>query len=77
MVIVMSPRYLQSDACDFQTKFAHALSPGGCLIIIIIETANWDSSFIIFIIVIIYTIVIITTAVITVIVAIKAGDNSK
>ncbi|KAK7092607.1 myeloid differentiation primary response protein MyD88-like [Littorina saxatilis] len=28
MVIVMSPRYLQSDACDFQTKFAHALSPG-------------------------------------------------
>jgi hypothetical protein len=28
MVIVMSPRYLLSDACDFQTKFAHALSPG-------------------------------------------------
>lgn len=28
MVIIMSPRYLQSDACDFQTKFAHALSPG-------------------------------------------------
>ncbi|KAL8606172.1 hypothetical protein ACOMHN_053444 [Nucella lapillus] len=28
MVIVMSPRYLQSEACDFQTKFAHALSPG-------------------------------------------------
>lgn len=28
MVIVMSPRYLQSDACDFQTKFAHALAPG-------------------------------------------------
>ena len=28
MVIVMSPQYLQSDACDFQTKFAHALSPG-------------------------------------------------
>ncbi|XP_046570294.1 LOW QUALITY PROTEIN: myeloid differentiation primary response protein MyD88-like [Haliotis rubra] len=28
MVIIMSPRYLRSPACDFQTKFAHSLSPG-------------------------------------------------
>ncbi|XP_025080654.1 myeloid differentiation primary response protein MyD88-like isoform X2 [Pomacea canaliculata] len=28
MVIVMSPKYLRSPECDFQTKFAHALSPG-------------------------------------------------
>nr|AHK60398.1 myeloid differentiation factor 88 [Haliotis diversicolor] len=28
MVIIMSPRYLKSPACDFQTKFAHSLSPG-------------------------------------------------
>ncbi|XP_050404839.1 myeloid differentiation primary response protein MyD88 [Patella vulgata] len=28
MVIIMSPRYLQSQACDFQTKFAFCLSPG-------------------------------------------------
>ncbi|XP_071103989.1 myeloid differentiation primary response protein MyD88-like [Haliotis cracherodii] len=28
MVIIMSPRFLKSPACDFQTKFAHSLSPG-------------------------------------------------
>ncbi|XP_060586519.1 myeloid differentiation primary response protein MyD88-like [Ruditapes philippinarum] len=28
MIIVISPSYLQSSACDFQTKFAHGLSPG-------------------------------------------------
>ncbi|XP_033731820.1 myeloid differentiation primary response protein MyD88-like [Pecten maximus] len=28
MVIILSNNYLQSSACDFQSKFAHALSPG-------------------------------------------------
>nr|AIZ97751.1 MYD88 [Cyclina sinensis] len=28
MIIILSPSYLQSPACDFQTKFAHGLSPG-------------------------------------------------
>ncbi|XP_060083346.1 myeloid differentiation primary response protein MyD88-like [Ylistrum balloti] len=28
MVIILSNDYLQSSACDFQSKFAHALSPG-------------------------------------------------
>ena len=28
MLIVLSPDFLKSPECDFQTKFAHALSPG-------------------------------------------------
>ncbi|KAK6172948.1 hypothetical protein SNE40_016500 [Patella caerulea] len=28
MLIIMSPRYLESEVCDFQTKFAVSLSPG-------------------------------------------------
>lgn len=28
MVVVISDEYLDSDACDFQTKFALSLSPG-------------------------------------------------
>lgn len=28
MVVVISDEYLESDACDFQTKFALSLSPG-------------------------------------------------
>ena len=28
MVVVLSPRFLTSESCDFQTKFAQSLSPG-------------------------------------------------
>jgi len=28
MIVVLSPNYLKSDSCDFQTKFAQSLSPG-------------------------------------------------
>ena len=28
MLIILSPRFLNSESCDFQTKFAQSLSPG-------------------------------------------------
>lgn len=43
MVIVLSPRFLTSTSCDFQTKFAQSLSPGARskkLVPILIEHCN-------------------------------------
>ncbi len=36
MVVVISDDYLDSDACDFQTKFALSLCPGTTFFLILI-----------------------------------------